>query len=380
MSTRREFLTTGACAAGAALAGCVSKKAPMGAVEPAFSWGALLHLGSNMWGDWVADGKYPSSRQEEERMMREGKIKLPKSQLYHNRNYMSADMDIWRKHVRLLRDEGLNTVWIDVGEAYSYPSHPELWVNGGLDFDAMRAELDYIRSLGMEPVPKLNFSTGHDQWLREYHCMTSSKKYYEVVADVIRDTCEVFGSPRYFHIGFDEEIYAACKNRQVCVMRSGNQWWKDMLYCVGQVERNGARAILWSDNICGGRETYFKRMPKSVVQAAWYYGKDFSAEKLTWKSEFEKSKDWSIQRNLAASIVELANAGYDLMPCTSNWGCDEAADAMLSFCRGNIDSSRLKGIFTAPWLKPVAKDDAKFCSGIRLFAEAKRKYFGNFPT
>jgi hypothetical protein len=206
--------------------------------------------------------------------------------------------------------------------------------------------------------------------------MTSSAKYYEVVADVIRDTCEVFGNPRYFHIGFDEEIYAACKGRQVCVMRSGDQWWKDMLYCVGQVERHGARTILWSDNICGGREIYFKRMPKSVVQAAWYYGKDFSAEKLAWKSEFENRKDWSIQRNLAASIVELANAGYDLMPCTSNWSCDEAADAMLSFCRSRIDPSRLKGLFTAPWLKPVAKDDAKLRSGIRLFAEAKRKYFG----
>ena len=69
MNTRREFLTAGACAAGAVLAGCASRS-PAGSVEPVFSWGALLHLGSNMWGDWVADGKYPSSRLEEEQMIR----------------------------------------------------------------------------------------------------------------------------------------------------------------------------------------------------------------------------------------------------------------------------------------------------------------------
>jgi hypothetical protein len=63
-------------------------------------------------------------------------------------------------------------------------------------------------------------------------------------------------------------------------MRSGSQWWKDMLYCVDQVERNGARAMLWSDSICAGREEFFKRMPKSVMQIPWYYGKNFSDEML----------------------------------------------------------------------------------------------------
>lgn len=375
MNTRREFLSAGACAAGAALAGCVSRRHCVMTPKIDFSWGALMHLGSNMWSDWYADGKYPSSLQEEERMYRDGTLKRPKGQMGIHRNYMSADMNVWRRQIEMLRDEGLNTVWIDVGEAYAYPSHPELWVKGAFDFDSMRAELDFIRSLGMEPVPKLNFSTGHDQWLREYHCMTSSAKYYEVVADVIRDTCEVFGNPRYFHIGFDEEVYVACRSRKVCVMRSGSQWWKDMLYCVDQVERNGARAMLWSDSICAGREEFFKRMPKSVMQIPWYYGKNFSDEMLKWKTEFEKKLDWSIQRNLAASILELANAGYDIMPCTSNWSCDEAADAMLSFCKKRVDPARIKGLFTAPWLKPVAAEDEKFRKGVKLFADAKRKYY-----
>jgi hypothetical protein len=32
-------------------------------------------------------------------------------------------------------------------------------------------------------------------------------------------------------------------------------------------------------------------------------------------------------------------------------------------------------LFTAPWLKPVAAEDEKFRKGIKLFADAKRKYY-----
>ena len=378
MKTRREFLTNGMlAAAGATLAGCATRgaaKAP--ALAGDFAWGALLHLGSNMWRDWTPEGVYPKSLAEEEQMVRDGKIEFKSSHLYCNRDYFSTDWASWRRQVDCIRQEGLNMVFIDVGEAYAYPSHPELWVKGALGYDELQAELARIRGLGLEPIPKLNFSTGHDQWLREYHYMTSSAKYYQVVADLIRDTCEVFGGPRYFHLGFDEEVFAACGRRQVCIMRQGEAWWKDFLFAANEVEKNGARAMLWSDKICGGREDFYKHMPKSVLQVPWYYGKDFSKEGLRWKPEFEKSQKWDIQKNLAPALVELAEHGYDIMPCTSNWSTDAAADAMLGFCRKNIDPARVKGYFTAPWRKPVAADDQKTFDGIRLFAAAKRKHFG----
>jgi len=362
--------------AGCLAAGCVSSTATRApALAGDFVWGALLHLGSNMWRDWIPGERYPQSAEEEAKLVKEGKLEFKSSRLYATRDYFSTDWASWRKQVDCIRQNGLNTVFIDVGEAYAYPSHPELHVRGSLGFDEMQKVLADIRALGLEPVPKLNFSTGHDQWLREYHYMTSSPAYYRVVSDVIRDTCEVFGFPRYFHLGFDEEIFAACGRRQLCVMRQGDIWWKDFLFCVGEVERHGARAMLWSDKICAGREEFFKRMPKTVLQVPWYYGKDFSEKGLTWKPEFEKSQKWDIQNNLAPALVELANAGYDLMPCTSNWSTDQAADAMLGFCKKRIDPARIKGFFTAPWRKPVPADDQKTFDGIRLFAEAKRRYY-----
>lgn len=364
-------------AAGASLAGCAtgsSARAP--ALAGDFAWGALLHLGCNMWRDWTPDGVYPKSLAEEERMVREGRIKYGSSRLYGNRDYMSVDWTVWRDQTDLVRNEGLNAVMIDLGEAFAYPSHPELWVEGSLSPEQLGAELARLRAQGLEPIPKLNFSAGHDQWLREYHYQTSTPKYYEVVADVIRDVCEAFGFPRYFHIGFDEEVYAAVRNREQVVMRQGDLWWKAFLFCVKEVERHGARAMLWSDKICCGREEYLKRMPKSVLQVPWYYGDDFSDENTHWRAQFEKDLTWDVQKNLAASIVELAEAGYDVMPCTSNWSTPKASDAMLGFCSKRLDPARVKGYLTAPWRKPVEDDNDKAKAGIRQFAEAKRRYFG----
>ena len=342
-----------------------------------FAWGALLHLGTNMWGDWPSDiKKIPGSREEEERMFPDQKLSKNGVLPSRTRNYLRAEDGVWRDQTELMRAEGLNLAVIDIGEGYAYPRRPELWVKGSWSPDRMRSELARLRKMGLEPVPKLNFSTGHDMWLKEYHRMTSTKVYYEVVADVIRDVAEVFDRPRYFHIGFDEEIPVAMRSREHVAIRSGDLWWHDLFYAVGEVERHGGRAMIWSDKICGGREEFLKRMSKGVLQVPWYYGADFSEEKLKWKPELEKKLDsWASQGNLASAILELDKAGFDMLPCTSNWSNVAATDAMLKFCRERVDPSHLKGYMTAPWSKTFAEELPKTSEGIRLLSAAKRKYY-----
>ena len=63
--------------------------------------------------------------------------------------------------------KGLNTVVIDLEEALSYPSHPELAVKGTWGVERFRRKLEQLRAKGLEPIPKLNFSTTHDIWLKE---------------------------------------------------------------------------------------------------------------------------------------------------------------------------------------------------------------------
>ena len=342
-----------------------------------FVWGVLLHLGTNMWHDWNRDlVGIPSSLEEERRMYPDRKVGKHGILPELVRNYLRADDAVWHEETEAARREGLNLVIIDIGEGYAFPSRPELHVNGSWSPDKMRRELARLRKMGLEPIPKLNFSTCHDQWLKEYHSRTSSSAYYEVVADVIRDVAEVFDRPRFFHLGFDEELPHGLRGRRQIVVRKGDLWWHDFFYAVGEVERHGARAVMWSDKICDDRAEFLRRMSKGVLQMPWYYGANFSEKEIAWRPELENTLDsWASHGNLAASILELDKAGFDIMPCTSNWSSTKASDAMVRFCRDRVNPAHLKGILTAPWAGAFVEDAPKVHEGIRLFAEAKRKYY-----
>lgn len=375
---RRDFLKMATLAGGAvAVGGCVTRASKAPAIAGSMAYGVLLHLGNNMWGDWTPDqSNIPASPAEETKMFPDQKLNKHGILPHRVRGYLRTDENIWKEETNLMKAEGLNLVIIDLGEAYAYPSHPELWVNGSWGPEKLKAELTRLRKLGLEPVPKLNFSTGHDQWLKEYHYMTSTKRYYDVVADVIKDVVEVFDNPRYFHIGFDEEIPVALAWRKLMAIRQGDLWWHDLYYVINQVEKHGSRAMMWSDKICGGREEFLKRMTKGALQVPWYYGSDFSEEKLKWNPELEKLlNSWKSQGNLASAILELNKAGFEMMPCTSNWSNDKASDAMLSFVKERVDPSLVKGLLTAPWGMSYKEEHPKVVSGIKLFAEAKRKYY-----
>ena len=140
-------------------------------------WGALIHIGRNGWAEKSAA------------------------------DHVRFDENLWNDVSRELKRKGANTVVFSLGEALQYPSHPELWVKGSWSPEKLSAELARLRSMGLEPVPKLNFSTGHDQWLKEFGRLLGTRKYYEVVRDLINDICDIFDNPRLVHIGLDEELF-----------------------------------------------------------------------------------------------------------------------------------------------------------------------------
>lgn len=61
----------------------------------------------------------------------------------------------------------------------------------------MRKEVERLRAMGFEVIPKLNFSTSHDVWLGDYSRMISTPTYYRVCRDLIEEVAEVF-KPKYF--------------------------------------------------------------------------------------------------------------------------------------------------------------------------------------
>ena len=254
--TRRDFLKGAAATAAAGLGPAAF------AAKPDQIRAVLLHLGMNMWGDWRAPGEEVC----------EG--------VRYARDHVFFDETVWRKTVDHARARGLNMVLMDIGEFVRYPSHPELAVKGSWEPARLNAEVRRLRSLGLEPIPKLNFASPHDSWLKEYHRMLGTSAYYRVVSDVIRDVCEIFERPRFLHIGWDEESWEYQRQFPFAVVRQRAVWWHDFLWLGETVRKLGMRPWTWVGEWIG--DSYLKKCPKDVLQSNYCYdsrGLGFDIEK-----------------------------------------------------------------------------------------------------
>lgn len=277
-------------------------------------------------------------------------------------DHVRTDEQVWKRLTVRMADAGCNMIVIDLGEACAYPSHPELAVRGTWSVEKMRGEIARLRALGMEPIPKLNFSTGHDTWLREYGRMVSTSEYYRVCADVIRDVCDIFDGPRLFHLGYDEETARQQAQDSIAIVRQGELWWHDLLWFVRRVESESVRPWIWSDRMWHDA-SFLDRMPKSVMQSNWYYGSEF---------KLGKQPPEGCVRAYLDSFVELDEAGFDQVPCGSNWACDSNFGDLVAFARENISPARLKGTLMAPWFFPDALEEHKLERACELASEAWR--------
>ena len=282
-------------------------------------------MGTNMWCDCVPDEGWPP-------------YTGPYTSFVGAADHLRFDEKVWRAITDRMVKVGMNMVVIDLGEAIQYPSHPELWVKGSWEVNRFRKELARLRAMGLEPIPKVNFSTAHDTWLKDYGRMVSTLEYYRACADIVRDVCEIFDRPRFLHLGYDEESASHQKSNHYCIMRQGELWWHDFLFFAKEVERHGVRPWIWSDYVWQHREEFFRRMPKSVLQSNWHYGGEFDFTKIT--------------KTRAARIriyEDFDKAGFDQIPTGSNWDCDTNFASTVKYCRSVCSPERLKGFLMTTW-------------------------------
>lgn len=321
---RRQFMQSSiaALATGAAVS---TLSGPAGAASqlPAqsFSWGLLVHLGLNMWADRPVDewGNVP----KEELSFVTGAPKL------------RFDEPFWNEVLKRMADAGINQVVLDLGEGIKYESHPELAVEGSWSPAKLRDELTKIRALGIEPIPKLNFSTGHDLWLGPWARQVSTPGYYATCSELIQEVVKLFDTPRLFHMGYDEETPENQVKYDYMVVRQHELWWHDFEFFVKEIEKHGVRAWMWSDYYWKHPEDFVQRVPRSVLQANWYY-----AEKLDPNHKAVKA------------YLELDKAGFDQTPTGSNWSTPNNFRNTVDFCRKEISPGHLKGFLQTPW-KPM---------------------------
>ena len=282
------------------------------------------------------------------------------------------DEGIWREATERMAAKGLDTALIDLHEGVVYPRHPELAVKGSWTPEKLRAELKRLRAMGITPVPKLNFSTTHAAWQKEWRFQTSTPGYYRFCADMIADVCEIFDTPPLFHLGMDEELAVGMKTTPLMIVRQGERGWHDFLFLVKEVEKHGVRAWVWSDKLwtCDNDKEYLRRCPKSVLQSNWWYGKDFAPWRLAFDLKEIAKGGWASHKYAPAGYLELEKAGFDQVPTGSNWRVPENMSLTVKFCREHIAPERLKGFMTASWMRCIPEQKEKLFASIDQLAEA----------
>jgi hypothetical protein len=300
-------------------------------------WGYLIHLGYNMWCDREA----------------------PEWGLTHicAKPYLQCDADVWKEVIDGLAAAKANLVVIDLGEGVRYESHPELAVKGSWSVKRLRAELKRIRDLGMEPIPKLNFSACHDIWLGPYSRCVSTPAYYKVCRDLIHEVIGIFDRPRFFHLGMDEETAGHQRHYDYVVIRQHDLWWRDFYFLAEQVDRHRVRPWIWSDYIWNHPDVFLKKMPKSVLQSNWYYGATF------------RKKDTYVK-----AYLDLESHKYDQVPTGSNWSVPENFPRTVTYGRMHIAPQRLKGFLMTVWRPCLPQWRERHQQGIELLAKARASF------
>ena len=311
-------------------------------------WCAFLYLSEHMWDDASTDprGWY-----------------LGKSYTEEN----STEVEAWDEYIKFLAEHKYNAVLIDCGDAIKYESHPEISAPNAWTKDFMKQKLDEMRALGITPYPKLNFSCGHMTWMKQYNRMVSSPAYYQFCADMIKEVCELFDYPEYFHIGFDEEVERKQLTYEKVVVRARDLWWHDLFYIAGECEKHGARPWMWADYMWerGNEELYLSRMSKSILQSNWFY-QTFTE----YPETHPKRYDFRIK-----SYELLNERGFDQVPTSSSYQCQCNSYQTVAFCKDKLDPALLKGFMTAAWSRTTMADQYFFKNdALRLYLGRKEFY------
>ena len=270
----------------------------------------------------------------------------------------------WDETVRFLAEHKYTTVLIDVGDGIKYESRPEISAPDAWDKDLLKKKLDEMRALGLEPIPKLNFSTCHHTWMKEYRRMVSTRYYYEACADVIREVCEVFGNPRLFHLGMDEEDTIGNQRfREAVHIRAKDLWWHDLFFYFGEVEKYGCRPWIWADACWENPDAVVEKMPRSVLQSNWYYNvfKDWPTDHWHYKA--------------IGAYEFLDKHGFEQVPCCSfAEGISANIYQTVAHSQKFISPERLAGYIVAPWLHTKKENNYRLKYNAELMYRARQEF------
>ena len=302
----------------------------------------LAHLGYNMWKEAPVDridGIHACS-----------KPFVPQATASYDLRF---DMDVWEKIVSGLQAAKSDTLLLDIGEGMVYDRHPELAVNGSWTKQRLADEVSRLKGLGIQVLPKLNFSTAHDEWLGIYARMVSTPQYYQVCQDVIDEVAEVFQGAPLFFLGMDEENWPAQCTYKYAVVRQEELWWHDLYFYIKAAEKHGMRPWIFADYVHEHPDVFWKNISHDILLTNWYYG-DF-------RKEDEQYYHW---------YIDLAERGFDQVPCGSNWDYTDNLQKTLDYVKP-LPQEHILGIMQTVWHPTIRMYEDRHVEAIREIGALK---------
>lgn len=305
-------------------------------------WSYLIHLSIHMWDE-------PES---------------PTRNLYLPGYTENNDTDLatWDETIRFVAERKYNMVIVDVGDAVKYESHPEISAPDAWDKDFLKKKLDEMRALGLEPIPKLNFSACHLAWMKEYRRMISTPIFYKVASDLIKEVCELFGYPRLFHLGMDEENLELQRYLPMATIRQHDLIWHDMNFLFAECEKHGARPWVWSDMYWLHPESYAANMSKAVLQSNWYY------------NVFSPNNQ---DKTAIKTYIDLDKLGFEQVPTVSTCFRANGRNSVqtLAFAKDKLNPELVKGFMTASWSKTTPDQEFELKNDAHALYVGRQKFY-----
>ena len=301
---------------------------------------------------------------------------------------------LWNEIVEETEKNGQNAMFISLGDGVIFNSHPEIAIPGAWPRQRLRQEIRRLKEKGITLMPKMNFSSVHDNWLGIYGRMPTTPTYYHVCRDLILEVCGIFKDAQYFHIGMDEENKKSIHSfEQLGIVRQNELYWHDMQFLLECVREGGLTPVIWGGTPRMKYEEFKAHIsPEELVVFQTHY---HSIKKEHWTpiDSQERYKVYYSTRepykymnlkyveedpyyaNYAEGALQFLKDGYDCMFGVScYYNNPYNTEETVEFFSQNAPAEQVKGFFTLPWLRTIPEYRDPWIQSIRDLSAALDKY------
>jgi len=212
------------------------------------------------------------------------------------------DLSFHKKIIKLCSSLKINYLFIEIASDMEYKRHdfPETGKDA-YSKEEIKGLVDYARRYYVEIVPYYHFFS-HVAWLRaepkyrellekdvggwSVNWCPSNPEVYKFAKDIIDEAIDVF-SPKFFHIGHDEIVFAPLQICNKCREKTKEELILTSIKELSEyIIKKGVKPVVWADNLYSKKisraasefridgDKIIEKLPKEVILNNWNYGTD----------------------------------------------------------------------------------------------------------